>query len=164
MPMSEADSVQKEPVEVEIDNDMVQVMANDQETEHELIARVVRQRDWMLEHAPKGECANACKAHLAGYANDEQIAGWIALYRDTIVPAIPSFTGSTGVDFGCWTGLGTSILASFGAKRVFGAEVNTATMQFGPHWATQFGLDELRFLWNAGGLFHCQIDRSTGSM
>jgi len=116
------------------------------------VAAVRALRDWMLANAEPGECANAVAAHLAGYATDEQIEGWIALYRDVVVPAIPEFEGSTGVDFGCWTGIGTSILASFGAARVFGAEVNAATMRFGPRWAQHFGLDALRFAWNAGGV------------
>lgn len=116
------------------------------------VAAVRGLRDWMLANAAPGECANAVTAHLAGYATDEQIEGWIALYRDVVVPAIPEFEGSTGVDFGCWTGIGTSILASFGAARVFGAEVNAATMRFGPEWAQHFGLDALRFAWNANGV------------
>ena len=117
-----------------------------------LIGKVATLRDWMLENAEPGLCASAVKAHLAGYATDEQIAGWITLYRDTVIPAIPNFQGSTGVDFGCWTGIGSSILAMLGATRVFCAEVNTDTMRFGPRWASHFKIDQLRFLWNADGV------------
>jgi SAM-dependent methyltransferase len=117
-----------------------------------LIGKVAALRDWMLENAEPGQCANAVKAHLAGYATDEQIEGWITLYRDTVIPAIPNFVGSTGVDFGCWTGIGSSILARLGAARVFCAEVNADTMRFGPRWAQQFNLDAMRFLWNADGV------------
>lgn len=109
-------------------------------------------REWMLEHAEPGLCAIGVKGHLAGYATDEQIAQWIALYRDVVVPAIPGFEGSTGIDFGCWTGIGTSILASFGAARVFGVEVNESTMRFGPKWAGHFGIDALRFAWSPQGV------------
>ncbi len=117
-----------------------------------LIKKVAALRDWMLENAEPGLCASAVKAHLAGYATDEQIASWITLYRDTVIPAIPNFQGSTGVDFGCWTGIGSSILASLGAARVFCAEVNAVTMRFGPQWANHFNLDALRFAWNADGV------------
>lgn len=116
------------------------------------VAATRQLRDWMLANAEPGECAGAVRSHLAGYATDEQIEGWIALYRDVVVPAIPNFAGSTGIDFGCWTGIGTSIFASFGAARVFCAELNAATMRFGPRWAERFGLDALRFGWSAGGV------------
>ena len=120
--------------------------------DRDLIEKVAALRDWMLENAEPGLCASAVKAHLAGYATDEQIEGWITLYRDTVIPAIPDFPGSTGVDFGCWTGIGSSILARLGAARVFCAEVNADTMRFGPQWASQFNIDQLRFLWNADGV------------
>jgi SAM-dependent methyltransferase len=117
-----------------------------------LIEQVAALRDWMLENAPIGPCDSAVKAHLAGYATDEQIASWITLYRDTVIPAIPNFQGSTGVDFGCWTGIGSSILASLGAARVFCAEVNAHTMRFGPKWTNHCNANALRFLWNADGI------------
>jgi SAM-dependent methyltransferase len=116
------------------------------------VASVRARRDWMVANADPGPCAHAVRAHLAGYSTDQQIEAWITLYRDVVVPAIPNFPGSTGVDFGCWTGLGTSILASFGAARVFAAELNAETMRFGPRWAQHFGLDALRFVWNARGV------------
>lgn len=107
----------------------------------------------MLAHAPEGSsAAQAVRAHLAGFSTDEQIRGWIALYRDAVVPAINRFAGSTGIDFGCWSGLGTSILASFGAARVFGIEANASVVRFAHAWSQQFQLDTLRFAWNAGGV------------
>ena len=120
--------------------------------DRDLIKKVATLRDCMLENADPGLCASAVKAHLAGYATDEQIAGWITLYRDTVIPAIPNFQGSTGVDFGCWTGIGSSIFAALGAARVFCAEVNAHTMSFGPRWAKHCDIDQLRFLWNADGV------------
>jgi SAM-dependent methyltransferase len=117
-----------------------------------LIKEVAAQRDWMLQNTGSDPCEISVKGHLSGYATEEQIAGWIALYRDTVIPAIPNFVGSTGVDFGCWTGLGSSILARLGAARVFCAEVNADTMRFGPRWAKQFNLEAMRFLWNADGV------------
>ncbi len=117
-----------------------------------LLQRTRQIRDWMLANAPDGLCGEAVRAHLTGFKTDEQIDGWIALYRDAVVPAIPDFAGSVGVDFGCWSGFGTSILASFGAARVFCVEANARTMAYGKRWASQFDLDALRFAWNAGGV------------
>jgi len=118
----------------------------------DLVARVRDVRDWMLENADSGACANAVNAHLKGWDTDEKIESWISLYRTGISAAIPGFEGSLGIDFGCWTGLGTWVLSTMGAKCVFGVEINRDTMRFGPRWAKQFNLDTVRFAWNAGGV------------
>ncbi|MCL4220218.1 MAG: class I SAM-dependent methyltransferase [Phycisphaerales bacterium] len=121
-------------------------------SEQELIARVGEVRDWMLDHAESGAHARDVAAHLAGFDDDEKIRGWVALYESSVIPVIGSVDGTTGVDFGCWTGLGSWILSMLGPRRVIGVEINPSTAMFAERWTKQFGLESVHFVWNAGGI------------
>lgn len=121
-------------------------------SETELIARVCEVRDWMLANAAAAGCEGSVKAHLEGWNDEGKIKGWIDLYGDGIAAAIPGFDGSQGIDFGCWTGFGTWVLSTMGARRAIGVELNRETMDFGPRWAAQFGLETVAFACNVGGV------------
>lgn len=121
-------------------------------SEQELIARVREVRDWMLGNAEPGAHTRDVAAHLAGFDDDEKIRNWVALYEASVIPALGSVDGTTGVDFGCWTGLGSWILSMLGPRRVIGVEINPSTALFAERWTNRFGIESVHFVWNAGGI------------
>jgi SAM-dependent methyltransferase len=118
----------------------------------DLVRRVAQTRDWMLQHAAGAGVESAVRAHVAGFADDERIASWVGLYRDAIAPAVGGLDESIGLDFGCWSGLGTSLLSMLGPRMVIGVDLNAPLMEFARAWSSALACERARFAVNHAGV------------
>ena len=117
-----------------------------------LVERTRATRDRMLESMVGRPGEQSARGHLLGYDTDNKIRGWITLYKDAVIPCIRSFEGSTGLDLGCWSGLGTSLLSELGARRVIGVDLNEDLMAFADVWSREMEFDRVSFASNPGGV------------
>ena len=73
---------------------------------------------------------DAYRVHLNQFSTQEGVEYFLSYYRNTLLPALGSIDGTVGLDFGCWSGVTTRLLASLGPEKVFGFDIGAHLESF----------------------------------
>jgi SAM-dependent methyltransferase len=84
-------------------------------------------------------------ATVEHYARPDVVQGYVDLLTGLVVDRTPSFFRTTGLDFGCWYGLSTLMLWRYGARQLFGVDVNEVLIDRARRCAERLGARGIEF-------------------
>jgi len=85
------------------------------------------------------------------YSKPETCEAYDALFMNFVLPNVPDFDRSHGLDFGCWLGLSTLMLARLGPASMLGVDVVKSLVQAARAFADHLGLQQVEFRLHGGG-------------
>lgn len=80
------------------------------------------------------------------YRDTHHLQGLINSYAAIIPPLFNNYGKTTGCDFGCWYGFSSLMLSMFGARHVYGVEINTSFVDKANQWVAAYDLKGVDFL------------------
>lgn len=119
------------------------------EEEPERIRRFVEDMNRLAEFAAGEAGQQTCWGEYVNtirhYAKPETCKAYDFLFHDFVLPNVPDFERSHGLDFGCWVGLSTLMLARLGPASVTGVDVVDRFLRAGQAFAEHLGLANVDF-------------------